>query len=166
MKSLEQQQNEQQQNKVETALKLNAQIEDLVSRLKEQQSANAILNTKIDHLTAHKFVLDESSTQKIIELKNALNSVSIPSEIKLTKTVQFSDMTKTVLIWFFCLSVPVVVGSFLYATHVRSEASKIIEPNEVREAQEQWLYDYAAEMKKRNPKSHSAYLDAHPFPKE
>lgn len=147
-------------------MRLNAQIEDLVSRLKEQTAINAQLSAKIDDFKAFRLNLDESSILKITELKNALNSVNLPSEIKLTKSVQFSDMTKTVLVWFFAVSLLIVGGSLFYAHHASAEASKITAPSELQDARVDWLLDYVDDMKLKNPKSHDAYVAKHPFPND
>lgn len=145
----------------------------LVSKLEEQSKQNAYLSAKIDDLSQKDFCFDNSTTRSIGELKNALNEVRIPKEVRVTKGVEFSDITSKVILWFFLISLP-IVGISLYVgingvtidRTVKSYSNTVkIDGDVYSQPQVKWLLRYYSDMKKKNPKTHNAFWDKNTYPK-
>ena len=143
----------------------------MVDELKQQQAAMNKITAKLDGLSDFHWELDANAMHYLKSVNNGLKSLKIPEEVKIKKELSFSNTAKNVLITFFCISLPIVVGSLIYGykaweykqTTIQ-EGKLVTKHGHVSQEQAEWFIEYQKTMAKKNPKTHSSYLHSNPFP--
>lgn len=151
---------------------LNA-IEREKAREEDFKNELKTLKAKLDDLKHFRVQLDREDKndlynilERLRSVENSINRVNIPKRINVYRKLELKDATKSFLVWWFIVSILVLVavsgGAVFY---VQNEMTKI-EEQKVREMpRKKWLIDFYKFQSKKNPKDTQNFIKKNPLPK-
>ena len=135
-----------------------AQCLEACKRLERQNLEIEVFFKRFKRLS---FEIDKKDRERVESLSTALKNMSTEILIEKRQTISFEDATKRALVYLYGVAVLIMgicIGLVFYAYHYEYA------PKAKNQAQEQWIWDYAEHMRKKNPKTHQQYISEYPFP--